>query len=427
MESRTKKIVNAIKVASEMLGVKPQDVGRKDLLNLGLVSDWDLKLTGGLTSIKNVNFPIDEKDLSGIRETVENRTYINKLESELGKKEFIEKTILKVIKDNIKPLPTPKTKKIKPKKSKKVRELVAMLNDTHYGLKVDPEEVDGLNKFTWTEACRRTAYFIKQVAEYKDDKRGETKKLNLVLNGDLMQGIIHGLTSRTMELWVHQMNGAAHILVNAIHYASLHFDEIEIHAITGNHEELPHKREHGKRVTQEHYDSFSNSLFYSLSIAFRKYQNIKFNVPKTPYVFFNLPAGRAMAAHGHSVFSKQLGNPGKSINVQSLTSAIRDFNAGEQLKGREPVKLVLFGHTHSYAHFITSDGVEVYVAPCLSGIDPYAHQLTINTSFIGQTVFESTKDFILGDSRLIRLKEADNDNSLDKIIPIYDNELCYKK
>jgi len=34
---------------------------------------------------------------------------------------------------------------------------------------------------------------------------------------------------------------------------------------------------------------------------------------------------------------------------------------------------VLFGHTHSYAHFITNDGVEIYNAPSLSGLDAYAH------------------------------------------------------
>jgi hypothetical protein len=394
-------------------------------LNEAGISERQLRHFGGLIAIKKAHFPDTEKELSDIAELKETSKYINSLESKLSKKEFLDSSILNIIKDKLQPLPIPKNQqtKAKPNKTKRVREVVAMLNDTHYGLIVNAEEVDGLNQFSWTEACRRTAYFIKEVNDYKPHTRDETKKLHLILNGDLINGIIHGLTSRTMELWVHQMNGALHILTHAIHSLSGEFNEIEVHGIGGNHEELPHKREHGKRATQEHYDNFSNAMFYSLSVAFRQYKNIKFNFPKTPYLFMNLPAGRAMVCHGHNMFSRQLGNPGTSINVKSLSAAIREFNAGEQLKGREPVKLVLFGHTHTYAHFITVDGVEVYVAPSLSGIDGFAHQLTINTNFIGQVVFESTKEFILGDSRLIRLKDADTDKELDTIIPVYKNEL----
>ena len=50
-----------------------------------------------------------------------------------------------------------------------------------------------------------------------------------------------------------------------------------------------------------------------------------------------------------------------------------------------------------------------------------------NNNFIAQPVFESTKDFILGDSRLIRLNAADQDPELDKIIPVYSKELKWVK
>lgn len=426
MKYSLKQIVRKMKDIAKQIGINPSELKLNDLSKNGL-AERQIRNVGGLSAIKKAHFPEVEKELSEVAENRDSGKYISSLENRLGNKEFLEKTIINVIKEKLAPLPIPKNQTKKVKKNKKHnREVVAMLNDTHYGLIVNPEEVDGLNKFSWIEACRRTAYFINEVNDYKPHVRNETTKLHLILNGDLINGIIHGLTSRTMELWVHQMNGALHILVNAIHQLSSGFTEIEVHGIGGNHEELPHKREHGKRATQEHYDNFSNAMFYSLSVAFKQYKNVKFNFPKTPYLFMNLPAGRAMVCHGHNMFSRQLGNPGTSINVKSLSSAIREFNAGEQLKGRDPIKLILFGHTHTYAHFITIDGVEVYVAPSLSGIDSFAHQLTINTNFIGQVVFESTKDFILGDSRLIRLKSADDNKELDEIIPIYKNELKYE-
>src|SRR5258708_40174716 len=95
---------------------------------------------------------------------------------------------------------------------------------------------------------------------------------------------------------------------------------------------------------------------------------------------------------------------------------------------RPPVKLVLFGHVHNFAHFITSDGVEVYIAPSLSGTDGHSFgSYNANTNTIGQVLFESTPKFILGDSRLVRLKEADNDSTLDELIPIYHNSLKWQK
>ena len=136
----------------------------------------------------------------------------------------------------------------------------------------------------------------------------------------------------------------------------------------------------------------------------------------------------AVVAHGDTLFSRALGNPGTSINVKSLSNEIRAWNAAEVSRGRAPVKLLLFGHVHSYAHFITADGVEVYIAPSLSGTDAYSHgAFNANTNLVGQVVFESTPNFIMGDSRLIRLNSADKDASLDRLIPIYENSLKWKK
>lgn len=420
-----KNIVKAIKAAAKELGKEPSEVTKLDLLSNDYgVSDWDLRKVGGLALVKSAHFP-QEKNFNEVSESKEVKSYISKLEKQLGDKQHLEKLIIDIMSEKLEPLTVNKKHSVKKmnKKSIKNREVVAMLNDTHYGLNVDSEEIDGLNSYSWKEACRRTAFFVKEVIDYKPHKRNETKKLNLVINGDILAGIIHGLASKTLDLWIHQMNGAMHILTHAIHHLSEHFDEVEVHCVGGNHEEIPHKREGGHRVTQEHYDNFINATYYGLSTAFRNYKNVKFNIPKTPYLFFNLPSGRAMVCHGHNMFSRQLGNPGKNINVETLGTAIREFNAGEEMKGRKPVKLVLFGHTHTYAHFITKDGVEVYAAPSLSGLDAYAHQLNINTNFIGQVVFESTPEFILGDSLLVRLEKADNEKSLDNIIPIYNREL----
>lgn len=418
-------VIDGLTLAAKDLNISEQEVTKSQVMNY--VSDWCLKRAGSFSAVKNAYFPMTEKDLAGIQKTRDQASYISKLEKQLGNSHNLSEELKTIVKENFKPIVKIKPRSLKHSKIKGVkRELVAMLNDTHIGVIVDPEEVNHTNSFDFKEAGRRFAFFAKEVSNYKNHARSETKKLHLILNGDLIAGIIHGTTTRSIHLLTHQISAAIHIFGHTIAHLAKDFNEIEVHGISGNHDRCVHK-EHGKRAVAEVYDSYANIIFYALSGIFSNNKQISFNFPKTPYGFINLPAGRAMFVHGDHIFSKSLGNPGSSINVKGLSSAIKDFNAGEVAQGRDPVKLLLFAHVHTYAHFITNDGVEVYISPSLSGLDQFAHSLTINNNFIAQPVFESTKDYIMGDSRLIRLNSADKDDTLDKIIPEYKKELKWQK
>lgn len=406
-------------------GLDPQELSEPTYYKLGgkfrSKSTWTRK--GGFSKIRSTLLPDEDKDLKTIVKLNQTGSYIGKLEKEVGTKFNLQEKVEEVVKSL-------KIKVTKKKKAKKIRkgaekvDVVAMLNDTHIGQIIDAEEIGGLNNFDFKEAGRRVAMYIKEVGTYKNYKRDQVETLHLALNGDLLSGVIHNLTTKSQHLLTFQMNGLLHILTNAIEYLRTEYANINVYGIAGNHDRMIHK-EGGKRATVEEYDSYSNIVFYALSTVFRNCPDVKFNFPKTPYVFMDLPGGRAMVVHGHNIFSKALGNIGRSINVKGLTEAIRDFNAGEIAKGNEPIKLLLLGHVHNFGHFVNVDGVEVVIAPSLSGLDTFAHGLTINSSLAGQVVFESTKKYILGDMRLIRLQDADKDASLDKIIPEYKKDLKY--
>jgi len=427
MNQELKAILNEIKAIAKEKGVHPQEIKKAAVLKSGSIKEWSLRKFGSYASILNAHFPVTSKALASISENSEKTSYIAKLEKKLGNKEKFEERVIEIFKENLLAVRPIKLKNVKKQKSKVKREIVVQLNDSHFGLNVFPDEINDLNSYGWQEACRRTAMVIREAVDFKPHTRNEVEKVHLVLNGDMIAGLIHGINTKSIDLYVYQLNGLLHILTHAVSYLLANFKEVEIHGISGNHEDAVHKREGGNRVTTEKFDSYSNTSYYGLSAVFKDNKRVSFNFPKTPYVFFNLPGGRAMAVHGDVVFSKALGNPGTSINVKAISDAIRKFNAGEVARGRIPVKLVLFGHVHSYAHFITSDGVEVYVAPSLSGVDGYAHGLDINNNFIGQVVFESTPKYILGDSRLIRVGDADKDKNLDSIIPTYNQGLKWQK
>lgn len=356
--------------------------------------------------------------LKEVGEARKEKNYVSKLEKALASQEAFRSELLEAIQSKLTPVKLTPPKLGKAKHPSK-REIVVMLNDTHYGLIVDPEEVNNLNSYGWKEASRRTAAVIEQALAYKSHVK-DIRKVHLVLNGDIIAGVIHATNTKGIDLLVHQMNGALHILSHAITALSKRFSEIEVHCAVGNHARMPHK-DLG-RVMQEKFDSYETLIYTGLSAIFKNNKNVTFNIPKTPYTFINLPAGRALVTHGDTIFEKALGNTGKVINVKNLGEAIQNFNFGETKKKKAPVKLALFGHVHSMCNFVYK-GVAVYVAPSLCGIDPYANSLNITDNFAGQVVFESTEDFIFGDSRLVSVIEADERKELDKLIPVFDRNL----
>ena len=422
----TQEVIDGIKKAAEVLDCEPWEVGKRDLLRHSLVTNYKLGQTPGLGTIKNTYFP-KPVELGEKHRAKYAKKHVADLEKRVGELEWKDELLTNLVTRNLKPLPVIKAPKLLMKKSKGRlrRHLVGMLNDMHYGLEVSREEVAGLNQYGWTEAARRTAHLIKQICQYKLDKRGEIEKMHLILNGDLLAGIIHGLNSRDLNLLTNQVNGAIHILVHAV-AALLHsFKNVEVHFTVGNHGDMVHRRE-GGRITSQVYDNYESVVFYAVSAAFSKNPRVKFITNKTLFGSIQLPSGRLIYTHGHTLFSKELGNPGTQIKAKQLADAIMRFNAGEVEKGEKRGDLFLFGHTHVNFSLTTPDGVRVFNAASLSGIDSYAFSLGINHNITEQLLFESTDKHIFGDNRLIDVGEADNDTSLDSIIPPYTGELVWK-
>lgn len=415
----------AVLEASQTYGKSPALITKAEYNEFASISDWELRKLGGFSNLLKVIFPFDEQDLASIRENQKLKNYVSKLERELGDKQLLEKEIKQAIIGKIKSVKVFSYKRSK-SKVKINRDVVGMLNDTHIGLIVNPEEVNNLNEFNFQIASRRIAYFTDELCNYKLDKRDEVGTLHLILNGDLIAGIIHGLQGRDLEMLTHQVNGAVHIFTNAITRLVESYPNVKVYFSTGNHGDSPHRRE-GGRVISQVYDSIEGQIFYAISAAHKDTKNVEFITGKTLYQDFQLPAGRAIFTHGHIMFSKEMGNPGTSLNTKALSGAISDFNSSEIRQGRHPARLVLAGHSHCHAHVTTRDGTQFYNAPSLSGIDSFAYSIGINHNLTAQVMFESTKDYIIGDSRLLHVQKADNDPKYDQIIKPYEKELVFKK
>ena len=402
-KERLELVKNEILEIADKLGVPPRLLTVGQILNnTDKITSWDIREVGGLTHLKKLHLNRDDSlDLAELQRGKNVQSYITSLEKRIGQEELLFETIASKL-EEIEPIKLKSPYKASRKKVETKREVNAALSDMHYGALIKPEEINDVNSYSWVEASRRTAYYIKNIIDYKPNKRHEVEQLNLFINGDILQGIIHDRNYRNHDLLIHQVNGTLHILTHAIANLASNYKKVNVVCTPGNHGNAIHKREGGNRVIVETYDSYANMVYYALSASFRDTKNVEFKVPKTHYAFHDSIGGRMMITHGDVQFSRALGNPGTSLNVKSLSDAITRFNAGEVAAGRKPVDLIMFGHVHFYSDFYTPCGVRVVTNPSLSGTDGFAHSLGINNSTSAQVLFESTKDYILGDSRLVQ-------------------------
>ena len=322
--------------------------------------------------------------------------------------ELTRDTFLQTFEDLLKKSPIiyhPKTR-LKKSKVKTERIVVGHISDTHVGAEIDPEELGGINCYSYIEEARRHAFYFKQLAEYKTQYRNETE-LVLFLNGDLMQGVIHDQEDAA-EMTT-QFARALNIYVQGITYVAQFYKSVRIICTTGNHGRFMHKSNKG-RVVSKKWDGFHTMLNIGIRTALRQYKNINIEIPVTPYASVDILGHHFFVVHGDTVLS--VGNVSKSINVSSIASQVNDINSALDRK----VQVLLVGHVHKATYQALDNGTDLLINGCLSGTDPFAQSIGILHNHPIQQMFECTRQHAVGDIRFVRLKDADKDEKLDKII-----------
>lgn len=310
-------------------------------------------------------------------------------------KDIIKKNPVNVHKKYNKKLGTIPTKRI----------LVGHVSDTHIGVNIDPEELGSINNYNAVQEARRHAFFFHQLVTYKPQHRDETE-LMLVMNGDLMQGIIHDYEDA--ELMTTQFARALSIYVQGISYIAQHFKKVRVVCTTGNHARFQHKA-NKSRVTNKKWDGFHTMLHIGLQTALASFKNIEFEIPITPYAFTDVLGHKFFIAHGDTVIS--VGNVSKNINMGNIAA-----QTNEICSALGKFNVLMVGHVHKSTYQTLDNGIEVLINGCLSGTDPFAQSIGILHNNPCQQLFEVTEEHCVGDVRFVRLKEADSMVELDKII-----------
>lgn len=377
------------------------------------LSEWELRKVGGFKKLMDLYFPPDKNIIIDSASKLV-RGYKNKLEAQYGREIFFKDEFLSVFKEVMSKNPVFIHKPQKPLKksaSKIDRSLVVHFSDTHFGCNIEKSELNGINEYNWTIAARRTSLLMDQVVTYKPQYRDSTE-LVMLINGDIIAGVIHD-QEWAVDLLTTQFAGAINIFSQAISYAAQHFGKVRVICTPGNHGRAMHKGSKDRAMTHK-WDSYENMVYLALKEIFAgKYKHVEFVIPECPYAIVEVQGHKFLVTHGDTVIN--VGNPGKNLNMKSINEQINKVNS-QLIKGDENFAAIIVGHVHVSTIQETESGTMLLINGTMSGLDAYAQSLGIFSKNATQTLFEVVSGHPVGDIRLIRLREADNQPEFDKII-----------
>jgi len=410
-------VLSEILRVAEDAGRDPRLLTRKQFLPHTDCSKHDLEKYGGYGKLRadaaHAGGVAPYKDAPEARGVDLRNSYVRGLERKVATADYLSEKILRgfseIFENN--PITIP-AGKVKLKKTKyKKRMLTLLWSDLHFGVDVDPREILK-SEFNWTIASRRMAKLVQQAVQWKPEHREETT-LQIVLNGDILHGIIH-LSEANIKEVTEQIWGATAILAKAIGYLSQDFGRIDVLCLPGNHDRVTYRT--GERAIVQRWNSHSHQVYLALKCWFRETKHVNFDIPMAGLGTYDAPGGHLIfASHGDTEPSTS--NVGKSFNVSKTTEALLKMNAGEVFDRKASV--VLFGHWHQPSQFMLPDGTVCIVNGSLIGSESFAQNgIGFFNSMPAQIMFESVPDYPVGDFRIVQLRDADNDENLDKIIHI---------
>lgn len=410
------KFIQSLKAVAKELDVAENEITKAQFLanDTAGFSEWDLRKSGGFQNLVKMYFPPRESDLEVKYGSRMLTSHINKVEKAHGQALFFERELFNAVKEACEnnPLTIHAPTKLKKSKTKTKRTIVAAVSDTHFGSNISKEEMHGLNEYSWTVAARRMALYVDQIVSYKEAYRKDTDVV-IQLNGDIIGGQIHN-QEWFVDLLATQFSGSLSILTQAISYVAQHFPKVTVVCTPGNHGRNVGKADKGRATTNK-WDSYENMLYVSLREIFKQnHKNVEFIIPEAPYIVYKVQGHNIFQTHGDTVIN--VGNPGKSLNMDAINNQINQISSSELFKLIEKVAVVSVGHVHVSTVQLLQNGCFLMVNGCLSGTDPFAQSIGIFSNNPTQVIFEATPKHAVGDVRMIQVKSADNNAELDKII-----------
>lgn len=260
--------------------------------------------------------------------------------------------------------------------------LVQWFSDWHAYEIVSPDRTRGFNAYNARIMGQRVRRVVETHLSIKARmERGggwRFPRLVLGLNGDMMSGTIHEVERHgDAPNVVLAAYGTGIVLAQAIRDLAACYPAVEVFCSSGNHGRLPDAR----RVQQKDPLRSWDTLIYLIAREhLRALPNVRWYIPDSYSVAFEVEGWRFLQTHGHDVRSWN------SIPFYGINRMMANLNALEASRGT-PIHYAGLGHFHT-----------------LSSMEAAAAEYFVNGSLIGGTEFsvqgmgrsDAPKQWLLG-------------------------------
>jgi|GEM_PF-5414234 len=276
-----------------------------------------------------------------MRELEKERTLLDAVAGEKSLRSFLER----LIRSTAQQFPKVEAPKLPPlRKTGTVTEetLVLSLSDWHAYELVDIERTRGFNSYDATTFGRRVRAIIDRAISIKSKLEAgggwRFPRLVLGLNGDFVSGTIHEVERHSdAPSIVHAVYGAGLVLAQAIRDLAAVFPQIDVYCSSGNHGRFPDARRMQQKDPMRSWDTML--YLYALE-HLRATKHIRWHIPNSYSVAFDVEGWRFLQTHGHDVKSWN------QIPHYGINRMVSNLNALEASR-RKLINYFLFGHFHT--------------------------------------------------------------------------------
>jgi len=251
-----------------------------------------------------------------------------------------------------------------------------MASDWHWGEVVDPEQINGVNKFNLQIAHRRAKALISRTVDLLKNHMVNPTYPGIVfaLGGDMVSGDIHDELRESNELaTIPTVLDLLEVLCACVHSLADAFGNVHIPCVTGNHGRNTLKIRAKGRV----HTSYDWLLYCLLEREFKADKRVSFQVSSGPDCSYSVFGHRYLLTHGDQF-------RGGDGLIGMLGPVIRGDHKKRSRNGQIGLEYdtMLVGHWHQYCHL-----GRVIVNGSLIGYNEYANQGNFGFEMPKQALF----------------------------------------
>lgn len=183
---------------------------------------------------------------------------------------------------------------------------ILLFSDAHAGEVIKKEEIDGFNEYNFEIMCRRLWDLGRRTIAIKNlhSHAFPIKRLWVFSLGDMVTGEIHNMAETNEFPIISTIMQSAMVYAQFLMKLAANYEEIHYVGVAGNHD-----RRHEKPRTKSSYDNWAWILNWCISLLCKDQTNIKFHVPKSPFVKVNVRGWNWLVRHGHGKTASFAGIP----------------------------------------------------------------------------------------------------------------------